>query len=107
MMPDPLVTDLGGHAAGEIPKHDRPMLYWEKLMLAMLGTIFSKGIANLDEFRRTVEMESPQTYESSDFYWRRLDAMAHMMIEKGLVNNNELIRRTNERLQSGRRDHAV
>jgi hypothetical protein len=106
-MPDPLVTDLGGHAAGEIPREDRPMLYWEKLMLAMLGAVFAKGLANLDEFRRTVEMASPEEYKNSDFYWRRLDSMAHMMVEKGFVNNNELIRRTQERLASGRRDHAV
>jgi len=106
-MPDPLITDIGGHPAGEIPKEGMNQLYWEKLMIAMFGVLSSKGIYNLDEFRRTVESMHPDEYKKSHFYWRRLDAMANLLVEKGHINYNELVRRANERLASGRRDHAV
>jgi len=106
-MPDPLITDIGGHEAGEVPKEDVAQLYWEKLMIAMFNVLAAKGVYNLDEFRRAVEMMSPEAYQNSTFYGRRLDAVAQLLAEKGYINNNELIRRTDERLASGRRDHVA
>ena len=105
-MAERLITDVGGLPAGEVPREEVPQLFWEKHMIAMFNVLWSKGVFNLDEFRRAVEQTSPEDYKRSTFYGRRVDGMASLLIEKGIVDRNELEDRTDRILAAGTRDHV-
>lgn len=105
-MADRLITDIGGLPDGEVPRRDVPQLFWEKNMIAMFNVLSNKGIFNLDEFRRTVESMPADAYKKSTFYGRRLDAIADLLVEKGVVNREDLSRRTEQILKEGTRDHV-
>ncbi len=105
-MAERLISDVGGLPASEVPRDEVPQLFWEKHMIAMFNVLWSKGVFNLDEFRRTVEQMTPNEYKHSTFYGRRVDGMANLMIEKGIVDPKELEARTQKILREGTRDHV-
>jgi hypothetical protein len=105
-MVERLISDIGGLPAGEVPREEVPQLFWEKQMIAMFNVLWSKGVFNLDEFRRMVESTPPEEYKRSTFYGRRLDGMTDLLIEKGLVVRQDLAARTEEILRRGTRDHV-
>jgi nitrile hydratase len=105
-MAERLITDVGGLPADEVPRQEVPQLFWEKHMIAMFNVLWSKGVFNLDEFRRAVEQMTPKEYKESSFYGRRLDGMTNLLVEKGLVDRNELAARTEQVLREGTRDHV-
>jgi hypothetical protein len=53
-----------------------------------------------------VEQTPPDEYKKSTFYGRRVDGMANLMIEKGIVDEKELAARTQKILAAGTRDHV-
>ena len=59
-------------------------------------------------FDRAVEYEQtpPDEYKRSTFYGRRVDGMASLMIEKGIIDEKELAARTQKILAAGTRDHV-
>lgn len=105
-MADRLVTDIGGDPAGEIPREEREPLFWERQMIATYNVLQHHGILVTDEIRRTVEEMSKEAYSASTFYGRRLDALADIVISKGIFTAEELEERTREILQNGTRDHV-
>jgi hypothetical protein len=105
-MAERLITDIGGQPDGEVPREEVPQLFWEKHMIAMFGVLWNKGVFSLDEFRRMVEQTPPQEYKHSTFYGRRVDGMANLLIEKGIVDAKELAARTQTILAAGTRDHV-
>lgn len=105
-MAERLITDIGGLPAGEVPREEAPPLFWEKHMLAVFNVLWTKGLMNLDEYRRTMEEMSPADYKKSTFYGRRLDGMISLLVEKGMLDPAELAARTDEILCKGTRDHA-
>ena len=105
-MAERLITDIGGLPAGPVPRDEAPPLFWQKHMLAMFNVLWGKGILNLDEYRRTMEEMSPDDYNRSTFYGRRLDGMTELLVEKGLIDRDELAARTDDILRKGTRDHA-
>lgn len=105
-MAERLISDVGGLPSTEVPRDEVPQLFWEKHMIAMFNVLWSKGVFNLDEFRRTVEQMTPDEYKHSTFYGRRVDGMANLMIEKGIVDLKELEARTQKILREGTRDHV-
>jgi hypothetical protein len=105
-MAERLITDIGGLPAGEVPREEAPPLFWEKHMLAVFNVLWTKGLMNLDEYRRTMEEMTPEDYKKSTFYGRRLDGMISLLVEKGLLDPAELATRTDEILRQGTRDHA-
>jgi hypothetical protein len=105
-MTDRLITDIGGLPADAVPREEVPQLFWEKHMIAMFNVLWSKGIFNLDEFRRMVEMTPLEEYKKSKFYGRRIDGMSELLIEKKIINRDELAARTEEILRMGTRDHV-
>ena len=105
-MAERLITDIGGLPAGDVPREDVPQLFWEKQMIALFNVLWDKGVFNLDEFRRKVEQTTPEDYKKSTFYGRRLDGMADLCIEKGIIRREDLAARTDEILRQGTRDHV-
>jgi Nitrile hydratase beta subunit len=105
-MAERLITDVGGLPAGDVPRDEVPQLFWEKHMIAMFNVLWRKGVFTLDEFRRAVEQMTPKEYKESSFYGRRLDGMTNLLVEKGLLNREELAARTEQILREGTRDHV-
>jgi nitrile hydratase len=105
-MVERLITDVGGLPADEVPRQDVPQLFWEKHMIAMFNVLWSKGVFNLDEFRRAVEQTTPGEYKASTFYGRRLDGMTNLLVEKGIIDRAELEARTDRVMREGTRDHV-
>jgi nitrile hydratase len=105
-MAERLITDIGGLSAEAVPREEIPQLFWEKQMIAMFNVLWSKGVFNLDEFRRMVEQTPPEEYKKSTFYGRRLDGMAELLIEKDIIRREELEARTRDILAKGTRDHV-
>jgi hypothetical protein len=106
-MAERLITDIGGQPAGEVPRQEAPPLFWQKHMLALFNVLWSKGIINLDEYRRTMEEMSPEAYSKSTFYGRRLDGMIELLVEKGVIDRAAVTARADEILRKGTRDHAA
>ena len=106
-MAERLITDLGGLPAGEIPREEYHMVFWEKQMIATFNLMWNKGIFNLDEFRRMVESIDAEVYKHSNFYIRRLDGMIDLLVEKNMLDPGELEARTQAILKSGTRDHVA
>ena len=106
MTTERLITDVGGIPGDEVPREEVPQLFWEKHMIAMFNVLWSKGVFNLDEFRRKVEQMTPYEYKNSTFYGRRTDGMANLLIEKGIIDPDELEARTKQILKEGTRDHV-
>jgi hypothetical protein len=105
-MAEKLITDIGGEAAGPVPRDDHDMLFWQKQMIATFNMLQTKGIVATDEFRRTVEEMSPDYYKNSTFYGRRLDGMVNLLVEKGVIDRSALEKRKQEILAAGTRDHV-
>ena len=106
-MSERLITDVGGLEAGPVPREEIPQLYWEKAMIAMFNVLIAKGLVNLDEFRRAVEQMAPAHYAAQSFYGRRVDGVAALLVEKGILDGAELERRTQAILDAGTRDHVA
>jgi hypothetical protein len=106
-MAERLITDLGGLPAGEIPREEYHMVFWEKQMIATFNLLWSKGIFNLDEFRRMVESIDAELYKHSNFYIRRLDGMIDLLVEKNMLDPQDLEARAQAILKSGTRDHVA
>lgn len=105
-VPERLITDIGGLPAEAIPQEEVPQLFWEKHMIAMFNVLWSKGVFNLDEFRRAVEATPLEEYKNSRFYDRRTDGMTDLLVEKGIIDRAELTARTQEILRQGLPHHA-
>jgi hypothetical protein len=105
-MAERLITDIGGLSAGPVPRDDVPQLFWEKQMMAMFNVLRDKGVLNLDEFRRVVEEMPVEAYQRSTFYGRRLDGITDLLVEKSIIDREELNARTVQILRAGTRDHA-
>jgi hypothetical protein len=107
-MAERLVTDIGGFEAGEVPKEERPPLFWERQLIAVFNLLWrEKRIVNLDEFRRTMEQLSPGDYARLGFYARRLEALAGLLAEKQVLSAEEIEARTQHILRRGTRDGAA
>jgi hypothetical protein len=105
-MAERLLTDIGGFDEGEVPQQERPQLFWEKQLMAMVNLLRSQSI-NLDELRRTVEAMSPEDYQRLGFYPRRTEAVIALLLEKKLITAEEINKRTEEVLARGNRDHVL
>jgi len=106
-MAERLITDIGGLPAGEVPRQEAPPLFWQKHMMAMFNVLARKGLLNLDEYRRTMEEMSPEDYNASTFYGRRVDGVISLLAEKGVLDREEVEARTQDILRKGTRDHAA
>jgi hypothetical protein len=53
-----------------------------------------------------VETAPPEEYKRSTFYGRRIDGMVELLVEKKVIDRDELAARTDEILLKGTRDHV-
>jgi nitrile hydratase beta subunit-like protein len=105
-MAERLVTDIGGFDAGEVPKEERPPLFWQRQLMAVFNLLWrEKGILNLDEYRRKMEEMSPADY-ARPFYSRRLEGVIALLEEKGVLRAADVEARARQVLREGRDGHG-
>jgi nitrile hydratase subunit beta len=88
------IHDLGGmHGFGRVmPEPDEPTFHaaWEKRMPAMTRAMGYTGLWTLDAFRAAQENLPPQSYLAYSYYERWCRALERLVVEHGLVAEDEL-----------------
>jgi nitrile hydratase len=91
------VHDLGGmQGFGPVEREENEPTFhagWEAVVLAMqhagrLGLLY-----NIDEFRHGIERMAPAHYLRASYYEKWLEGMTRVLLEKGVVNAEELTAR--------------
>ena len=87
------VHDLGGtDGVGQIDREeDEPYFHeeWEENVFALLPLTMGQGTYNIDEFRHAIERMDPAHYLSSSYYEHWLSAMETLLVEKGVLSEEE------------------
>ncbi len=85
------VHDRGGWPTDEpVDRAEHELADWEILMDALVGTLGSTGVVNVDELRRGIESMQPDEYERASYYERWLFSVETILTEKGLLSPGEL-----------------
>ena len=89
------IHDLGGKQGfGGVDTNDPiPPLpeHWQGFVFALVQQLYRLGVSeNVDHFRHSVERISPAAYLSDGYYGRWLGAAETMLVEKGLITQEEL-----------------
>ena len=90
-----LISDLGGLPAGSIDRSEHEPTMTERRIDAMMILLRAKprSFWVSDENRRTIESLEPTTYAESAYYERWVLAMKSLLLEKGILTEQELMRR--------------
>ncbi len=84
------VHDMGGmHGFGRVEREEHEPLFhapWEGRVRAMMQSLVTLGVFNLDEQRRMVESLPPAQYLSSTYFERWLAALRLLLEEKGVLS---------------------
>jgi nitrile hydratase len=68
---------------------------WEVRVNAMYAHAVASGIFNMDEYRHAIERMDPRHYLTASYYERSLTSLATLLVEKGVIQLEELERRAN------------
>jgi nitrile hydratase beta subunit len=84
------VHDLGGmHGLGPVVREpNEPVFHhdWERRVFGIALSLMGARVANVDEFRRTIERMLPAHYLESSYYEHWLYAVESLLAEKGVLN---------------------
>ena len=78
--------DLGGAAAGPVPKEEHELQLWEKRVEALLVMLTRRKILRVDENRRGLESLGGEVYHSLNYAERRILAISNNLILKGVIS---------------------
>src|SRR4028118_61271 len=97
------VHDLGGmHGLGHVDvEQNEPVFHtpWEKTIFGTMLATMGQGMYNLDEFRHGIEVMNPAHYLTSSYYEHWLETIEKNLIEKGVIDRDELDAKTQEFLK--------
>jgi hypothetical protein len=90
--------DFGGRPAGLIDRTEHEPEPWEKRVDAILQLLSTPecGIIRVDELRRSIEGLGANEYDRLTYYERWMTAIAHLLLEKGVLTTDELGRKLDE-----------
>ncbi len=95
-MSDPVASnrgphDLGGMPGGPIDRAEHALAFWEFRVDAMVRLLFKCGVLNdFAELRRAIETMGPKAYDELSYYERWAAAVATLLVEKGVVGQDEI-----------------
>ena len=89
--------DIGGEPGGEIDRTHYDYSLWERRVDAMLRLLSSKAkLMTVDELRRGIETLGEDRYNKERYYGKWAFSIASIMVEKGIVSQEELDQRVTE-----------
>ncbi len=87
------VHDMAGRdGLGALVTEDDGVVFhetWEGRVLALARAAMAGGHFNLDEFRHAMERIEPGTYMSLSYYERWLEGTITLLLEKGVIGEEE------------------
>jgi hypothetical protein len=96
--------DLGGRPAGVIDRTERELEPWEKRVDAIVRLLSGpeRAVISVDELRRAIEGLGAEEYDRLSYYEKWINAVANLLLEKGVLTTDELGRKLDEvRARSG------
>lgn len=90
--------DMGGLDAGPVEQKEHDYAPWEKRVDAVLRLLSGPGrrLITVDELRRGIEELGPGAYDEMSYYERWIASVTNNLIEKGVLNVDELGRKMAE-----------
>ena len=70
---------------------------WELRVNSLYSLAVRQGVFNMDEYRHAIERMEPRHYMGASYYERTLTSLASLLVEKGVMQRDELERRLIER----------
>jgi hypothetical protein len=92
------VHDLGGLPAGPVNREEHDNNFFEKRVDALMRLLShpDRKLMTVDELRRGIESLDAEDYASLTYYQRWLISMTNLMLEKGVLTQQELGMRIHE-----------
>jgi nitrile hydratase len=91
------VHDLGGmQGFGKVVREETEPVFhasWERVVYAISRAMTNAGICNIDEGRHSIERMTPADYLASSYYERWLDGRTRLLVEKGVISEDEIVTR--------------
>lgn len=90
--------DMGGLPAGAMELGEHHVELWEKRIDAILTLLSGKDhrLIRVDELRRGIESLPPDAYDTMSYYERWISSVATILIEKGVMTQDEIDARIDE-----------
>jgi hypothetical protein len=85
---------MGGSPAGPVETDQHEVEDWERLADAINSALGAKGLLSTDEHRRAIE--SLENYRDFSYYERWAAATELLLVEKGILTNEEIDERAAE-----------
>ncbi|HEX3483895.1 MAG TPA: hypothetical protein VHT51_02475 [Micropepsaceae bacterium] len=82
--------DVGGLSAGPVDSAPHDPSHWEKEIDAMNQLLAQKGYRRTDENRRAIENLGHDVYNTLSYYERWSGALARVLIDKGVLTQDEV-----------------
>ena len=90
----PKVHDRGGWSNEDpINLDEHVLMDWEVRVDALHMVLGAKGVRTTDEMRRAIESLELEKYESLSYYEKWTAALETLMLEKGIVDADEIDRK--------------
>ena len=87
------VHDIGGEPAGPCRRTRHDFEDWERRIDAMVMILRRSNLVTVDEMRRQIESLGSCEYRQASYYERWAQALAGILIERGVLSVDELARR--------------
>lgn len=86
---------MGGLNAGPVDRAEHDYAPWEKRVDAIVRLLIhpSHSVVQIDELRRAIEDLGPGAYDELSYYERWIASIANLLLEKGVLNPDELGRK--------------
>jgi len=90
--------DMGGQPAGPVARTEHDYALWEKRVDALLVLLSRKDrcLITVDELRRNIESLGADAYDAMTYYERWIHSISQTLIQRGVINIDELGRRMAE-----------
>lgn len=82
--------DVGGLSAGPVDTAPHASTFWEKEIDALNQLLAQKGYRKTDENRRAIENLGHDVYNTLTYYERWAGALARVLIDKGVLTQDEI-----------------
>lgn len=90
----PKVHDRGGWPNEDsIDRNEHVLMDWEVRVDALHMVLGAKGVRSTDEMRRAIEGLELEKYESLSYYEKWTAALEILMLEKGILDADEIDRK--------------